>query len=105
MRWRIKRFSNDELRQKCVDMMVPQAEFLGLKVPDEKLKWNADKNGYDFGEIDWVEFWRVVKGGGQCNKQRLDDRRTAHEDGAWVREAATAYAAKRAQREATKKGA
>lgn len=105
MRWRIKRFSNDELRQKFVDMMVPQAEFLGLKVPDEKLKWNADKNGYDFGEIDWDEFWRVVKGHGQCNKQRLDARRKAHEDGAWVREAATVYAEKRAQREATKKGA
>lgn len=105
MRWRIKRFSNDELRQKFVDMMVPQAEFLGLKVPDEKLQWNADKNGYDFGEIDWEEFWRVVKGHGQCNKQRLDARRKAHDDGAWVREAATAYAEKRAQREATKKGA
>ncbi len=105
MRWRIKRFSNDELRQKFVDMMVPQAEFLGLKVPDEKLKWNAEKNGYDFGEIDWEEFWRVVKGHGQCNKQRLDARRKAHDDGAWVREAATAYAEKRAQREATKKGA
>lgn len=105
MRWRIKRFSNDELRQKFVDMMVPQAEFLGLKVPDEKLKWNADKNGYDFGEIDWDEFWRVVKGHGQCNKQRLDARRKAHDDGAWVREAATAYAEKRAQREALMKGA
>lgn len=105
MRWRIKRFSNDELRQKFVDMMVPQAEFLGLKVPDDKLKWNAEKNGYDFGEIDWEEFWRVVKGHGQCNKQRLDARRKAHDDGAWVREAATAYAEKRAQREATKKGA
>ena len=105
MLWRIKRFSNDELRQKFVDMMVPQAEFLGLKVPDEKLKWNAQKNGYDFGEIDWEEFWRVVKGHGQCNKQRLDARRKAHDDGAWVREAATAYAEKRAQREALMKGA
>jgi len=105
MRWRIKRFSNDELRQKFVDMMVPQAEFLGLKVPDEKLQWNAEKNGHDFGEIDWEEFWRVVKGHGQCNKQRLDARRKAHEDGAWVRDAAMAYAEKRAQREATKKGA
>lgn len=105
MRWRIKRFSNDELRKKFVDMMVPQAEFLGLKVPDDQLKWNADKNGYDFGEIDWDEFWRVVKGGGQCNKQRLDARRRAHDEGAWVREAATAYAAKRAEREANKKGA
>ncbi|MFP5457852.1 MAG: 1,2-phenylacetyl-CoA epoxidase subunit PaaA [Bacteriovoracia bacterium] len=105
MRWRIKRFSNDELRQKFVNMMVPQAEFLGLTVPDEKLKWNEAKQGYDFGEIDWDEFWRVVKGNGQCNKQRLAARRKAHEDGAWVREAASAYAEKRAAREAKAMGA
>lgn len=105
MRWRIKRFSNDELRQKFVNMMVPQAEFLGLTVPDEKLKWNEAKQGYDFGEIDWDEFWRVVKGNGQCNKQRLAARRKAHEDGAWVREAASAYAEKRAAREAKVMGA
>ncbi len=102
MRWRIKRFSNDELRQKFVDMMVPQAEFLGLQVPDDKLKWNETKKGYDFGEVDWDEFWRVVKGDGPCNKQRLETRRKAHAEGAWVREAASAYANKRAAREANK---
>ena len=98
MRWKIKRFSNDELRQKFVNMMVPQAEFLGLTVPDEKLKWNEAKQGYDFGDVDWEEFWRVVKGQGPCNKQRLDARRKAHADGAWVREAAAAHAEKRARR-------
>ena len=103
MRWRIKRFSNDELRQKFVDMMVPQAQFLGLRVPDEKLRWNEQKQGHDFGEVDWEEFWRVVKGHGPCNKQRLDARRRAHEEGAWVREAAAVYANKRAER-AAKKG-
>lgn len=105
MKWRIKRFSNDELRQKFVDMMVPQAEFIGLKVPDDKLKWNDAKGGYDFGEINWDEFWQVVKGHGPCNKQRLDARRKAHEEGAWVREAASAYAKKRLEREAKMKGA
>jgi ring-1,2-phenylacetyl-CoA epoxidase subunit PaaA len=105
MRWRIKRFTNDELRQKFVDMMVPQAEFIGLKVPDDKLKWNAEKNGYDFGEIDWNEFWTVVKGHGPCNKQRLAARQKAHDEGAWVREAASAYAEKRMAREEIKKGA
>jgi ring-1,2-phenylacetyl-CoA epoxidase subunit PaaA len=104
MKWRIKRFSNDELRQKFVNMMVPQAEFLGLKVPDEKLKWNAAKDGYDFGEVNWDEFWRVVKGHGPCNKQRLDARRRAHDEGAWVREAATAFSKKRAERNAKAKG-
>ncbi len=98
MRWKIKRFSNDELRQKFVNMMVPQAEFLGLTVPDEKLKWNEAKQGYDFGDVDWEEFWRVVKGQGPCNKQRLDARRKAHADGAWVREAAAAHAEKRTRR-------
>ncbi len=99
MKWRIKRFTNDELRQKFVDMMVPQAQFLGLTIPDEKLKWNADKNGYDFGDVDWDEFWKVVKGQGPCNKQRLEARNKAHDQGAWVREAAAAYAEKRAKRE------
>ncbi len=104
MRWKIKRFTNDELRQRFVDMMVPQAEFLGLTVPDKDLKWNPAKNdgkgGYDFGEIDWDEFWNVVKGNGPCNKDRLATRVKAHEEGAWVREAALAHAEKRAQREA-----
>ena len=100
MKWRIKRFTNDELRQKFVDMMVPQAQFLGLTIPDPKLKWNEEKKGYDFGEVNWDEFWRVVKGQGPCNKQRLEARNKAHKEGAWVREAAAAYAAKRAAREA-----
>ncbi|HEX8429527.1 1,2-phenylacetyl-CoA epoxidase subunit PaaA [Hymenobacter sp.] len=100
MNWRIKRFTNDELRQKFVDMMVPQAEYLGLTVPDPALKWNEVKNGYDFGDVDWEEFWNVVKGNGMCNKDRLGARVKAHEDGAWVREAALVHAAKRKQREA-----
>jgi len=98
MKWRIKRFTNDELRQKFVDMMVPQAEFLGLTVPDEKLRWNEAKQGYDFGDVDWAEFWSVVQGNGLCNHDRLQARVQAHEQGAWVREAATAHAAKRAAR-------
>ncbi|GAB2873369.1 1,2-phenylacetyl-CoA epoxidase subunit PaaA [Hymenobacter ruber] len=100
MNWRIKRFTNDELRQKFVDMMVPQAEFLGLTVPDEKVKWNDARQAYDFGEVNWDEFWAVVKGNGLCNRDRLGARVKAHEEGAWVREAAMAHAAKRAEREA-----
>ncbi|MBJ6110608.1 1,2-phenylacetyl-CoA epoxidase subunit A [Hymenobacter sp. BT523] len=100
MKWRIKRFTNDELRQKFVDMMVPQAEFLGLTVPDEKVKWNEERQAYDFGEVNWDEFWAVVKGNGLCNQERLQARASAHEEGAWVREAANAHAAKRAAREA-----
>ncbi|RAK70408.1 1,2-phenylacetyl-CoA epoxidase subunit PaaA [Hymenobacter edaphi] len=101
MKWRIKRFTNDELRQKFVDMMVPQAEFLGLTVPDDKLKWNETKQGYDFGDVDWAEFWDVVKGNGPCSRERLQARVQAHEDGAWVREAALAHAEKRRQRAET----
>jgi ring-1,2-phenylacetyl-CoA epoxidase subunit PaaA len=100
MNWRIKRFTNDELRQKFVDMMVPQAEFLGLTVPDEKVKWNEERQAYDFGEVNWEEFWAVVKGNGLCNRDRLGARVKAHEEGAWVREAAMAHAAKRKEREA-----
>ena len=95
MKWRIKRFSNDELRQRFVDMTVPQAELIGLKVPDPDLKWNESTGHYEIGEIDWSEFWQVVSGNGPCNKERLDARRKAHEDGAWVREAARAHAAKK----------
>jgi ring-1,2-phenylacetyl-CoA epoxidase subunit PaaA len=98
MKWRIKRFTNDELRQKFVDMMVPQAQHLGLTIPDPKLQWNEEKKGYDFGDVDWNEFWKVVKGQGPCNKQRLEARNKAHDQGAWVREAAAAYAEKRAKR-------
>ena len=94
-RWKIKRFTNDELRQKFVDATVPQAEFLGLTVPDADLKWNEDKQGYDFGPIDWDEFWRVVKGKGPMNRQRVEARQQSWEDGAWVREAALVHAEKR----------
>jgi ring-1,2-phenylacetyl-CoA epoxidase subunit PaaA len=94
MAWRIKRFSNDELRQKFIDMCVPQAEALGLTLPDPDLRWNEERGHYDFGEIDWEEFFEVVKGNGPLNRERLAHRRSAHEEGAWVREAARAYAAK-----------
>ena len=100
MRWGIKRFGNDELRQKFIDATVPQAEFLGLTVPDPDLAWDAALNegrgGYRHGPIDWDEFWEVVKGNGPCNKERLAHKVRAWQDGAWVREAAHAYAAKRA---------
>lgn len=96
MAWRIKRHTNDELRQKFVDMTVPQAEYLGLTLPDSDLRWNEETGHYDFGTIDWTEFNEVVKGNGPCNKQRLEARVKAHQEGSWVREAATAYAAKRA---------
>jgi ring-1,2-phenylacetyl-CoA epoxidase subunit PaaA len=100
MAWKIKRHSNDELRQRFVDMCVPQAEVLGLTLPDPELRWNADRGHWDFGEIDWSEFTRVIKGNGPCNRQRLEHRVRAHEEGRWVREAATAYAATRAARAA-----
>src|SRR5215470_3568443 len=100
MKWGIKRISNDDLRQKFVDATVPQAELLGVKLPDPKLKWNAERSHYDFGEIDWEEFWRVVNGDGPCNRERLATRVRAHEEGRWVREAALAYAAKQRAREA-----
>ena len=99
MQWKIKRFSNDELRQRFVDMIAEQANVLGLTVPDPDLKWNEERKHYDFGEINWEEFWNVVKGNGPCNKERLAARRNAHEEGAWVREAAVAYAEKRAMRQ------
>ncbi len=98
MRWKIKRETNDELRQKFVDRTVPQAEFIGLKVPDKDLKWNEAKQSYDWGTPDWEEFNNVIKGNGPCNKERLAARVKAHEDGAWVREAAAAYAAKQQQK-------
>jgi phenylacetate-CoA oxygenase, PaaG subunit len=96
--WKIKRMSNDELRQKFVDMIAEQVKILGMTLPDEKLKWNEARNHYDFGEIDWNEFWNVVKGNGPCNKQRLDARRKAWNEGAWVREAAMVHAEKRKMR-------
>src|SRR5262247_920389 len=100
MKWGIKRISNDDLRQKFVDATVPQAELLGVKLPDPKLKWNVERGHYDFGEIDWEEFWRVVNGDGPCNRERLATRVRAHDEGRWVREAALAYAAKQRAREA-----
>ena len=100
MAWKIKRHSNDELRQKFVDMTVSQAEYLGLTIPDKDLKWNESTGHYEFGEIDWTEFNEVVKGNGPCNKQRLATRNAAHENGAWVREAAMAYAQKQQDRAA-----
>lgn len=97
MRWRIKRFTNDELRQKFIDATVPQADLLGLKVPDEHLSWNEKRGHYDFGEINWDEFFEVIKGNGPCNKERLEARKKAWDEGEWVREAATAYAEKKAK--------
>jgi ring-1,2-phenylacetyl-CoA epoxidase subunit PaaA len=96
MRWGIKLNSNDELRQRMVDQTVPQAEFLGLTVPDPALRWNPESNHYDFGAIDWDEFYNVVKGNGPCNKERLAARVAAWEEGAWVREALAAHAEKKA---------
>jgi ring-1,2-phenylacetyl-CoA epoxidase subunit PaaA len=100
-RWKIKRFSNDELRQKFVDFTVHQANFLKLTIPDPLLKWNAAEQRHDYGPIDWTEFEQVLKGNGPCNTERLAARRKAHSDGAWVREAANAYAAKQRQRHST----
>jgi len=100
MAWKIKRFSNDELRQKFIDVTVQQAEFLGLKVPDEGLAFDEKSGHYRFSEIDWQEFFDVLAGNGPCNRQRMAKRRKAHKDGAWVREAARAYADKRAAKAA-----
>ncbi len=100
MKWKIKRKTNDELRQQFVDMAVEQVKLLGMTLPDPNLKWNAERNHYDFGEIDWNEFWQVVKGNGPCNKERLQARKQAWEEGAWVREAAVAHATKKQKRAA-----
>ena len=96
MRWGIKRVSNDTLRQKFIDATVEQARVLGVTLPDPDLKWNEERQSYDFGAIDWSEFWRVIGGDGPCNEERLGARVKAWEDGAWVREAALAHAAKHA---------
>ncbi|WP_417838732.1 1,2-phenylacetyl-CoA epoxidase subunit PaaA [Tritonibacter scottomollicae] len=98
MAWKIKMNTNDELRQKFVDQTVPQAEYLGLTVPDENLKWNEEKGGYDFSEPDWDEFFEVIKGNGPCNTDRLAARNKAWDDGAWVREGMMAHAAKKRAR-------
>ncbi len=96
--WKIKRVTNDELRQQFVDMTVKQADFLGLTIPDPELEWNADTGHYEFGEIDWDEFWNVVKGNGPMNRERIENKVRAWDDGAWVREAAVAHAAKQRAR-------
>ena len=101
-RWKIKRFTNDELRQKFVDFTVPQAKFLDLAVPDPALRWNEAEQRHEFGAIDWGEFDRVLKGNGPCNVERLAARRAAHSEGAWVREAASAYAEKQRARAASR---
>jgi ring-1,2-phenylacetyl-CoA epoxidase subunit PaaA len=98
MKWKIKRFSNDELRQRFVDMIAEQVKLLNMTLPDPDLQWNEERGHYDFGTINWEEFWSVVSGNGPCNKQRLDARRKAWEEGAWVREAAKVHAEKRAEK-------
>jgi ring-1,2-phenylacetyl-CoA epoxidase subunit PaaA len=95
MQWKIKRFSNDELRQKFVNMIAEQVKILGMTLPDPDLKWNEEKKQYYFGAINWEEFKRVIQGNGPCNKERLDARRKAWDEGAWVREAALAYSEKK----------
>jgi ring-1,2-phenylacetyl-CoA epoxidase subunit PaaA len=97
MQWKIKRYTNDELRQKFIDVCKEQADILGLVIPDPDLKWNEERQHYDFGSINWDEFWNVIRGNGPCNSERLAARVKAHEDGAWVREAALVHAEKRKQ--------
>ena len=99
MRWGIKRISNDDLRQKFVDATVPQARILGVTLPDPDLKWNEERGHYDYGAIDWDDFWAVVNGNGPCNKERLATRVKAHSDGQWVRDAALAHARKQKARQ------
>jgi ring-1,2-phenylacetyl-CoA epoxidase subunit PaaA len=102
VRWKIKRFTNDELRQKFVDFTVPQAHFLGLTIPDPELRRDEETGHWRFGAIDWSEFQQVLRGDGPCNRERLAARRNAHEEGRWVREAAAAHGAKRRARSATR---
>jgi len=102
VKWKIKRKTNDELRQQFVDITVPQAEILGITIPDPDLKWNEERGHYDFGDIDWNEFWQVVKGNGPCNKERLQSRNDAWNNGEWVRDAAVAHAEKNAKRKIAK---
>jgi len=98
MKWKIKRQSNDELRQKFVDQSVAQAAHLGLRIPDDKLAWNEEREHYDFGEIDWGEFQAVLAGAGPCNQERMEARRHANEQGDWVRDAMLAHAEKERDR-------
>ncbi len=104
MKWKLKRKTNDELRQQFIDQTVPQADILGIKVPDQDLKWNEETGHYDFGKINWDEFWQVVKGHGPCNKERLQTRVDAWEGGEWVRDAAMAYAEKQADKKVKRAG-
>jgi ring-1,2-phenylacetyl-CoA epoxidase subunit PaaA len=99
LRWKVKRYSNDELRQRFIDRTVPQAENIGIKLPDPELKWNEEKQHYNHGEINWEEFFNVIAGRGICNRERMHARKEAHENGAWVREAAEAYAKKKESRQ------
>jgi ring-1,2-phenylacetyl-CoA epoxidase subunit PaaA len=105
MAWGIKRHTNDELRQRFVDMSVPQAEALGVTLPDDQLHWNADRAHYDFGPVDWDEFKAVISGNGPCNAERIANRRAAQENGEWVREAASVHAAKVRARKAKESAA
>ena len=98
MKWKIKRETNDALRQSFIDKTVEQADIIGLKIPDKELKWNENRKSYDFGDIDWEEFWNVVNGKGICNKERIKQHIKAHRDGKWVREAAIAYTEKQKQK-------
>ena len=102
VKWKIKRKTNDELRQQFIDIAVEQAKVAGLTIPDPDLKWNEERGHHDFGEINWSEFWRVVKGNGPCNKERLKARNDAWNNGEWVRDAALAHSEKQAQREGLK---
>jgi ring-1,2-phenylacetyl-CoA epoxidase subunit PaaA len=95
LKWKIKLKTNDELRQMFIDQTIPQIKLLGLELPDKDLKWNEERNHYDFGQINWDEFWKVINGDGPCNKQRLETKRKSWFEGAWVREAALAYAEKK----------
>jgi ring-1,2-phenylacetyl-CoA epoxidase subunit PaaA len=99
MQWKVKMESNDSLRQRFIDQTVPQADYLGLTIPDPDLKWDADRGHYDFGPIDWAGFYEIINGNGPCNRERLQARIDAWEEGAWVREASVAYAEKQAARE------
>ena len=101
LRWKVKRKTNDELRERFVNLTVPQAQAIGLTLPDPDLQFNAETGNWAFGEIDWAEFYEVIKGNGQCNRERLGARRAAHDEGRWVRDAASAYAAKHAANEQT----
>ncbi len=102
MKWKLKKKSNDDLRQQFIDQTVPQAKVLGITIPDPELKWNEERQSYDFGEIDWVEFWQVVKGHGPCNKERMEARVGAWNEGEWVRDAAITYAEKQANKKLNK---